>query len=217
MRCLLLKEHFLTVRSGRLLTSDMEDEMLTVNMVATAHHSAQLLLLDPSASLAFRWETGYKFRRSLCLGPDVPYLILVCCDGKQLFSGLSQTLSPPSSLARQDLTLNPRAPERIIFVALNRKRPKSPLTHIWKNLVCTETRACRTGCHPTLVPSFLLWCCFDPPPHLLNSTLAFLSVSLVLWRLGRQIPRSSLLICQSVNKLTNWLSHTFQAFDLTPP
>lgn len=49
-RCLLLKEHFLT---GRLLTSGIEDEMLTVNMVAMAHRSALRYLLEPSSYLAF--------------------------------------------------------------------------------------------------------------------------------------------------------------------
>lgn len=63
----------------------------------------------------------------------------------------------------------------------------------------------------------MLSCC-ALPCCCVSSTPTFLSVSLALWRLGRQIPSSSLLICQRVNKLrTSCIDfNDFQALEMKP-
>lgn len=137
----------------------------------------------------------------------------------------------PSSPARQYLTLNPNAPTQIIFVQFSKKRPKSPLAHICNNQDCITDKnimtrwMCRTGGYPSLnCPHTVLSPCLcsdatsgpAPATPLQYNTPAFLSVSLALWRLDRQIPRSSLLIYQCKQN-GGAHEHNFQAFDLTPP
>lgn len=89
------------------------------------------------------------------------------------------------------------------------RNQKSHLTQIWNNQGCISSRARGLGCVGTRV-CIQLWspfilCCplisapMGPAPLLECSTTAFLSVSLALWRLGREISRKLLATLYKCN------------------
>lgn len=90
--------------------------------------------------------------------------------------------------------------------SLSRKKQKSPLDHILNGWGSNMSRLSRVDLLPCHAVSSSLLSCFCGFSSLQCSRAAFRSVSLNLWRLGRQIPRSSLLICRSVIRLIDGLS-----------
>lgn len=170
----------------------MEDEMLTVNMVAMAHRSYSSTILP-----VWPFKRGATILEASVFGAwfSLSHPCVLWWEAAPLWA-VTNALSP-SSPARQDLTLNPNAPMQIIFVQFNARRPKSPFTHIWNNQDCITSSALGlsgcveleviqvwspfTPCCPLVSALMLLW--FQPP--LQYSTPAFLSVSSALWRIGR--------------------------------
>lgn len=172
-----------------------------------AHYSSTPLFLS------VQWERGDSFRSSW---PAVPlsYPCVLWWEAAPLWAA-TNALSP-SSPARRDLTLNPNAPMKIIFMQFYKKNHPSLVSrsalHQGLELEVIQVWSPLTPCCP--LSSALSSALLSNAAHQ-HSCLS----APALWRIGRQIPRSSLLICQSVNKTrSSWTDlQDFRAFDLTPP
>lgn len=168
-------------------------------------HIAQLsaaLLPDPSSCLAFRSEVEYRIRNSWDLGLVFPISFLCDVMGNSSSSGCDSCSLPITSKATH-LTLTVPSKQKNLFDSTGRskKQNKTLLSRTWNNLDGLEIVHVWSSFKQS--PRFC-WDATEDSAPLQSSTPAFLSVSLALWTLGRYIPRSSLLICQSKQKRSSW-------------
>ena len=99
----------------------------------------------------------------------------MCCDGKQLLFGLSQTLSPNIRLQARTLHLTLALPGKSIFAPFYRRKPKTPLTHIWNSSGLLYLKSVGTQVRIQLWSPFTICCPLDfarmllwvqpPTPH----------------------------------------------------